>query len=274
MKCGFQATPPYNEYGNVDLILLLYYLPCFVLFYSKLLAFLFLPLLCFYCGETYDALLSPDVDLEHYDMMMKALQSYGHYQDHGDCPRTFSRTGTPLWDEKLSQLAQTQVQAQATNGQSEREFHGVGSCYSQVSCESGSSEKSVSPFKLAQCRLRYYDDNEEDERRRKRNAARRKKTSPKGKRSESSVTQSRPKSARSVPDSVLFPRGEMNGVLVDSVGHIYRASQPQRPRPRSALPCKFTDFVKLSGREFGWDRWSIVTSNHSLHISTPFARIQ
>ena len=195
--------------------------------------------------------MSADVDLEHRDMMMKALQSYGHYQGHGGDRRRTTRSGTPLWDDKISQ------RSLAANGQptASREFHHAGS-YSRISYESENSEKSVPAFRLAQCQLRYYDDCEEDKRRRKRHGLRKKKSPPKD-----HTTSQRPKSAKSTPDTVLYPRAEMNGVLVDSIGHIYRASQPARPR--SALPCKFTDFVRLSGRQFGWDRLSIAIFKHS-----------
>ncbi|RUS85047.1 hypothetical protein EGW08_007184 [Elysia chlorotica] len=189
--------------------------------------------------ETYD------VDLEQQDMMMKALQSYGLYQSQGEeSNKRRPRSGAPLWDDKLSH----RTMPVSAHGQppGSRGLYRTDSCYSRISYESISSEKSAPVFRLAQCQLRYNDDGEEDKRRYKKNGLRKKTSSSKGMLKDRNVPQ-RPKSA------VLYPRGEMNGVLVDSVGHVYRASQTARPR--SSLPCKVTDLGRISGREFALDRF-------------------
>ncbi|GFS14780.1 hypothetical protein ElyMa_006754700 [Elysia marginata] len=189
-------------------------------------------------------------------MMMKALQSYGRYQGPGGFKRTFSKSGTPVWDDKLSHRAMA-----SNHGHHSKEVLTTGS-YSQDTYESASSEKSTNfTFKLAQCQLRYYDDHEEEGRRRKRSITSGNKSSTKSKLFQNKTSpKDRPSAiSRSANECGLYPREKMDGVLVDSIGHVYRTCQTSRPK--SALPCKFSDFVKLSGREFAWDRRADSTSH-------------
>ncbi|GFO13533.1 hypothetical protein PoB_004003800 [Plakobranchus ocellatus] len=202
-------------------------------------------------SDTNNELLSPDVDLEHNDIMKKALQSYSQYRGRdADSERMTPQTGTPVWDDRLSHLAQNASSFELKDLNFDRQAR------TKSRSQSAGLERSTPGFKLAQCRLRYYDDNEEDNnnrRRRKRSILKQKKVHAGGKTTNDNHPQGRQKSARPVvPPPVLYPREERDGVLVDAIGHIYRASETSRPR--SAVHCKTTDFVRLSNREFGLDR--------------------
>lgn len=167
-----------------------------------------------------------DLDVEHRDIMAKALRSYSRHRygerlvgegsedfqtDTGDSPTHPKPTPPVINGDSVKKLAN---QIHATE-----------------------NANLTRNFKLSLCRLRFHDDDDADDSPPLVNQGKGPSLAFKRK---PLLSPTRP---LVTPVPTLYQLEESDGIIADSVGHIYK---PKRIRPWTALPGKFLDLVKIN----------------------------